>query len=55
MLFWKCLYPYFNFKWLFDVATEFKILLWHTYLWFYWKEKDVSLCGWLADEAAMDH
>ena len=31
MLFWKCLYPYFNFKWLFDVATEFKILLWHTY------------------------
>ena len=32
MLFWKCLYPYFNFKWLFDVATEVKILLWHTYL-----------------------
>ena len=31
MLFWKCLYPYFNFKWLFDVATEVKILLWHTY------------------------
>ena len=27
----KCLYPYFNFKWLFDVATEVKILLWHTY------------------------
>ena len=32
MLFWKCLYPYFNFKWLFDVATEVKILLWHTYM-----------------------
>ena len=32
MLFWKCLYPYFNFKWLFAVATEWKILLWHTYL-----------------------
>ena len=32
MLFWKCLYPHFNFKWLFDVATEFKILLWHTYI-----------------------
>ena len=32
MLFWKCLYPYFNFEWLFDVATEVKILLWHTYL-----------------------
>ena len=32
MLFWKCLYPYFNFKWLFDVATEVKILLWHTYI-----------------------
>ena len=32
MLFWKCLYPYFNIKWLFDVATEVKILLWHTYL-----------------------
>ena len=31
MLFWKCLYPYFNFKWLFDVATEVKILLSHTY------------------------
>ena len=31
MLFWKSLYPYFNFKWLFDVATEVKILLWHTY------------------------
>ena len=31
MLFWKCLYPYFNFKWLFDVATEVKILLLHTY------------------------
>ena len=31
MLFWKCLYPYFNFKWLFDVATEVKILLWYTY------------------------
>ena len=31
LLFWKCLYPYFNFKWLFDVATEVKILLWHTY------------------------
>ena len=31
MLFWKCLYPYFNFKWLFNVATEVKILLWHTY------------------------
>ena len=31
MLFWKCLYPYFNVKWLFDVATEVKILLWHTY------------------------
>ena len=31
MLFWKCLYPYFNIKWLFDVATEVKILLWHTY------------------------
>ena len=31
MLFWKCLYPYFNFKWLFDVATEVKILLWHSY------------------------
>ena len=31
MLFWKCLYPYFNFKWLFDVATEVEILLWHTY------------------------
>ena len=34
MLFWKCLYPYFNFKWLFDVATEVKILLWHTYCWY---------------------
>ena len=32
MLLWKCLYPYFNIKWLFDVATEVKILLWHTYL-----------------------
>ena len=32
MLFWKRLYPYFNFKRLFDVATEVKILLWHTYL-----------------------
>ena len=32
MLFWKCLYPYFNFKWLFCVATEIRILLWHTYL-----------------------
>ena len=32
MLFWKCLYPYFNFKWVFDVATEVKILLWHTYI-----------------------
>ena len=31
MLFWKCLYPYFNFKWLFGVTTEVKILLWHTY------------------------
>ena len=31
MLFWKCLYPYLNFKWLFYVATEIKILLWHTY------------------------
>ena len=31
ILFWKCLYPYFNFKWLFDVATEVKILLWHTF------------------------
>ena len=30
-LFWKCLYPYCNFKWVFDVATEVKILLWHTY------------------------
>ena len=32
MLFWKCIYPYFNFKWLFDVATEVNILLWHTYI-----------------------
>ena len=24
MLFWKCLYPYFNFKWLFGVTTEVK-------------------------------
>ena len=32
-LFLKCLYPYFNFKWSFDVATEVKILLWHTYKW----------------------
>ena len=31
MLFWKCLYTYFNFKWLFDVAPEVKILLLHTY------------------------
>ena len=29
----ECLYPYFNFKWLFDVATKVKILLWHTYCW----------------------
>ena len=32
MLFWKCLYPYFNFKWLFHVTTEVKISLWHTFL-----------------------
>ena len=39
MLFWKCLYPYFNIKWLFDVATEVKILLWYTYLKGYWEER----------------
>ena len=57
MLFWKCLYPYFNFKWLFDVATEVKILLWHTY----WhahcliKRQDCSIFVQLYQQASHIH